>query len=60
LKELANLSYLDVGGTQVTDAGLNDLKELKNLSSLYLGRTQVTNAGIDELRKALPKCKITK
>jgi hypothetical protein len=53
-----NLTSLDLGETQVTDAGLKNLKELKNRSWLYLGRTQTTGAGIDELRKALPKCNI--
>ena len=41
---------LDLGDTQVTDAGLKELKELKNLTLLDLGGTQVTDAGLKELK----------
>src|SRR5271170_1713675 len=48
LKELKNLTLLNLGFTQVTDAGLKDLKELKNLTSLNLQDTKVTDKGVDE------------
>ena len=36
LKELKNLTSLNLSGIDLTDAGLKDLKELKNLTLLSL------------------------
>ena len=49
---------VDLGGTQVTDAGLVHLAGLTNLKRLALARTQITDAGVADLKKALPKCSI--
>jgi len=40
---------LNLGYTQVTDAGLKELAGLKSLQSLYLHGTKVTGAGLKEL-----------
>jgi internalin A len=63
VKELAGLKTLqalELGGTQVTDAGLKHLAGLKDLQTLDLSNTPVTAAGEKELRKALPGCQITR
>jgi hypothetical protein len=57
--DFKKLTWLQLGSTQVTEAGLKELKELKNLSWLYLGGTPVTDAGLKELKEALPKCAIS-
>ncbi len=44
---------VNLGFTQVTDAGLKELKELKALRSLSLNGTRVTPAGVAELEMAL-------
>ena len=42
---------MNFNGTQVTDAGLNELGGLKSLQDLYLRDTQVTGTGFNpELR----------
>jgi hypothetical protein len=45
---------LDLGETDVSDAGLVHLKGLANLKELGLYRTKVTDAGVRELQLALP------
>ena len=60
LKDLKQLTSLQLGGGRVTDAGLKGLKDLKQLTSLNLGSTKVTDDGVADLQKALPGCKITR
>src|SRR5204862_7026548 len=50
LKDLNQLTSLDLHQTQVTDAGLKELKDLKQLTSLNLWGTGVTGAGLKELK----------
>jgi YHS domain-containing protein len=49
----ANLKWLDLGGTKVTDAGLEKLAEMPNLVRLHLERTGITDEGLARLA-ALP------
>ena len=49
---------LNLYGTAVTDAGLEQLKGLKHLRSLYLWQTKVTPEGVKALQAALPGCDI--
>jgi hypothetical protein len=42
----ANLCWLDLGGTKITDAGLAPVSELRNLTRLHLERTAITDAGL--------------
>jgi hypothetical protein len=42
---------VDLGKTEVTDAGLKDLKELKGLRKLYLSGTKITDAGLKDLKE---------
>jgi hypothetical protein len=44
-----NLRWLDLGGTGVTDAGLEQVARMKNLSRLHLERTGLTDAGLEHL-----------
>src|SRR5262249_34447777 len=50
LKELKQLTALNLFGAQVTDAGVKELKDLKQLTELDLGVTEVTDAGLRELK----------
>jgi len=50
LKGLTSLRILDLGGTQVTDAGLEHLEGLTNLEVLGLAGTRVTDAGLERLK----------
>ena len=56
--DLEKVTYLELIGTQFTDAGLKNLVKLKRLESLWLSDTQITDAGVAELKKALPNCEI--
>jgi len=47
----ANLRWLDLGGTQVTDFGLAAVSELRNLTRLHLERTAITDAGLAHVAK---------
>lgn len=48
---LTELSYLDLGGTQVTDAGLAALARFRKLEHLELnGLPQVSDAGLEHLK----------
>ena len=49
---------LDLGNTEVTDAGLKELAGLKSLQALVLSDTSVTDTGLKELQEALPSCQI--
>jgi len=45
----ANLRWLDLGGTAVTDAGLTNLTAMPYLTRLHLPRTAITDAGLARL-----------
>ena len=45
----ANLRWLDLGGTKVSDSGLAPLEAMPNLTRLHLERTAVTDAGLAHL-----------
>ena len=47
LRPLANLRVMFLGGTKVTDAGLNYLRGFRRLRQLYLPREHVTDAGVE-------------
>ena len=49
--DLEKLTSLDLGGTQITDAGLKELAKLKQLEGLSLNDTKITDAGLKELVK---------
>jgi hypothetical protein len=54
------LQYLNIGETQVTDAGLEHLKGLTVLQRLDLRGTKVTPAGVEQLKKSLPNVEVTR
>ena len=58
MTKLQELRMLDLGSTQITDAGLKEVAKLQKLEGLNLQNTQITDAGVAELKKALPKCGI--
>ena len=43
--------WLDVSGTQITDAGLAAVEKFPNLTRLHLNRTAITDAGITHLAR---------
>jgi YHS domain-containing protein len=45
----ANLRWLDLGGTAITDAGLTNLAGMTHLTRLHLPRTAITDAGLAHL-----------
>ena len=47
----ANLRWLDLAGTAVTDAGLSQLSATPNLTRLHLERTGITDAGLKHVSK---------
>lgn len=49
LRPLVDLTYLNLGGTQLTDRGIEHLNDLQQLSSLTLSETGVTDAGVRTL-----------
>jgi hypothetical protein len=49
LKDAPNLYSLNLRGTKVTDAGLQQIAGLKSLVRLHLEKTAVTDAGLDHL-----------
>jgi YHS domain-containing protein len=50
----ANLRWLDLAGTGLTDAGLPQIAAMPNLTKLHLERTGVTDAGLACLAGNLP------
>ena len=58
--KLTNLTWLTLTGTQVSDAGLDDLHGMLGLRRLSLERTKVTNKGVARLKMALPHCEVIK
>jgi hypothetical protein len=58
LKWLSRLRYLDLAGTEVTNACLDSLHELRELQLLDLSGTRVTGTGLIEPQKLLPKLRI--
>ena len=56
--DLEKVRELDLGNTQITDAGLKEIAKLQNLTHLYLNDTKITDEGAAEFQRALPKCRI--
>ena len=49
--DLENVYELNLGDTQITDAGLKDVAKLQNLEELHLADTKVTDEGLKEVTK---------
>jgi hypothetical protein len=61
IKKLDHLQELDLSGTPVTDAGLENLEGMATLRTLRLvGTAGVTDAGVQALQKALPNVKVVR
>ena len=58
LDDKGELIALHLGGTEITDAGLEQLKGLSSLDTLDLTEIKVTIEGVNKLKQALPDCKI--
>jgi hypothetical protein len=56
INDLPQLRFLDLPGTEVTDAGLERLGKLSGLQSLILSDTQITDAGLQHLSQ-MPQLK---
>jgi len=50
LNGVTGLDFLELTGTQITDAGLEHLKGLTNLAALSLTDTQVSGSGLKHLK----------
>ncbi len=55
VEDLARYETLDLEGTQLSNAGLEQLAQMKHLRYVVVRRTKVTVAGIQRLQQALPK-----
>ena len=55
VEDLAGYETLDLEGTQLSNAGLEQLAQMKHLRYVVVRRTKVTVAGIQRLQQALPK-----
>jgi len=53
LSKLAKLDYLNLYGTEITDAGLKPLESLEGLKQIYLWRTKVDPAGAKAFAEAM-------
>jgi Leucine-rich repeat (LRR) protein len=61
MKQIGNLKelrYLNLYGTQVSDAGLKHLHSLKNLKAIYLWQSEASAKGAKALEQALPDAKV--
>jgi len=58
IEDLAKYETLDLEGTQLSNAGLEQLQKMKQLRNLVVRRTNVTVAGVQRLQQALPKVSI--
>lgn len=47
------VTWLKLGGTQITDSGLKEISKLKNLTKLHLEHTGITDQGLAQI-KSLP------
>jgi hypothetical protein len=47
----SQILWLDVSGTQITDAGLAVVEQFTNLTRLHLNRTAITDAGVTRLAR---------
>ena len=50
-KDLEEVTYLEFGSAQITDAGLKEVAKLEQLSSLSLPYTEITDEGLKEVAK---------
>jgi Planctomycete cytochrome C/Leucine Rich repeat len=51
LKDIRNLTDLNLASTKITDAGLAAIEDLTNLTRLHLEHTAVTDAGLAHLKR---------
>jgi DNA-directed RNA polymerase subunit RPC12/RpoP len=58
IEDLAKYESLDLEGTQLSNAGLEQLQTMKQLRNIVVRRTNVTVAGVQRLQQALPKASI--
>ncbi|MCC9605600.1 hypothetical protein LOC68_22135 [Blastopirellula sp. JC732] len=58
LQGLPKLKYLNLGGSAISDDGIDELAKIKTLREVILG-PQITKEGAARLKEALPQCKIT-
>ena len=55
---MAKITFLHLGSTTITDAGLVHLEGLTTLKDLKVTRTAVTEEGVASLNKKLPTTEI--
>ena len=60
LKDIKDLTKLDLTGNRVTDDGLKELTVHKKLAKLILSGTNVTDKGVADLKKVLPNVTVVR
>jgi Leucine-rich repeat (LRR) protein len=50
LRDVSNVTHLNLGKTSVTDAGLAGLKSLNQLTELHLEETKITDKGLTSIK----------
>jgi hypothetical protein len=53
-----DIRFLNLHGSNLTDAGLRELEEMTLLERVFLSQTKVTDEGVAKLKKALPNVKV--
>jgi PleD family two-component response regulator len=55
---MENLSYLNLYGTQVTDAAIDDIAAIQGLAKVFIWQSQITIDGVAALKEKRPELKI--
>jgi Leucine-rich repeat (LRR) protein len=58
LIEIENLEWLHLGGTDITNASLDNMTKFKKLNTIIVTKTSITKSAAEKLRKNMPNCKI--
>jgi hypothetical protein len=58
INKLKKISYLNIVGTKITDAGLLQLTPAQEDMQIYCWNTAITENGIQQFMKKFPKAKV--
>jgi Leucine-rich repeat (LRR) protein len=60
IASFADLDYLGLTNSRITDSGVLQLAALKKLRNLYVGSPLISEGGFDRLRAAMPQARIVR
>jgi Carboxypeptidase regulatory-like domain len=60
IASFADLDYLGLTNSRITDSGVLQLAALKKLRNLYVGSPLISEGGFDRLRAAMPKAHVVR